>query len=277
MCRLQWNNHQFSSDRDTFPRRFTKTFRDINHHRLTHGYGVVRDFTPQLKHALSSLETSMTASFVILPGCRTVDGLSTQYLAFAQCDSEEMIRQLYLVGESGTFCFDEPAPDLKPVGWQYTIKPPIPNFQYPGNFIFQLKRPRGDQRKVPVSPFPQLVMEQQEIWAFPDTSDLAPRRLVNCANLTKQLGADANEMRRYICAQDLREKERSHGLFDNLSESQTQVVNKLLSQLSPFQSGAFEYVKQTKHDVVLIQGPPGTSKTTFIVTLLQILFHLNHS
>lgn len=237
----------------------------------------MRDSTPQLKHALSSLETSMTASFVILPGCRTVDGLPTQYLAFAQCDSEEMIRQLYLVGESGTFCFDEPAPDLKPVGWQYTIKPPIPNFQYPGNLIFQLKRPRGDQRKVPVSPFPQLVMKQQEIWAFPDTSDLAPRRLVNCANLTKQLGADANEMRRYICAQDLREKERSHGLFDNLSESQTQVVNKLLSQLSPSQLGAFEHVKQTKHDVVLIQGPPGTGKTTFIVTLLQILFHLNHS
>ena len=218
----------------------------------------------------------MTASFVILPGRRAVNDLPVHYLAFVQCDSEELIRQLYPVGESGTFCFDEPAPNLKPVGWQYTIKPPIPNFQYPGNLIFQLKRRRGDQRKVPVSPFPQPDMPQQEIWAFPNASDLAPRRLVNCANLTKQLGPDADEMRRYICALDLREKERGHGLFDNLSESQTQVINKLLSQLSPSQLGAFEHVKHTKHDVVLIQGPPGTGKTTFIVTLLQILFHLNH-
>lgn len=73
----------------------------------------MRDSTSQLKHALSSLKTSITTSFVILSDCRTVNNLLIQYLAFAQCDSEEMIRQLYLVGEFGTFCFDESTSDLK--------------------------------------------------------------------------------------------------------------------------------------------------------------------
>ena len=73
----------------------------------------MRDSISQLKHALSSLKTSITTSFIILSNCRTINNLSIQYLAFAQCDSEEIIRQLYLVEEFEIFCFDESASDLK--------------------------------------------------------------------------------------------------------------------------------------------------------------------
>ena len=62
-----------------------------------------------------------------------------------------------------------------------------------------------------------------------------------------------------------------------MTESQTAIVNQLLSTLSPSQLGAFEHIKQSKHDIVFIQGPPGTGKTTFIVTFLQILWQLIHS
>ena len=52
----------------------------------------MRDSISQLKHALSSLKTSITTSFMILSDCRTINNLLIQYLAFTQCDSEEIIR-----------------------------------------------------------------------------------------------------------------------------------------------------------------------------------------
>ena len=59
--------------------------------------------------------------------------------------------------------------------------------------------------------------------------------------------------------------------------SEHPIVDSLLETLSPSQRGAFEHIKDNKHDIALIQGPPGTGKTTFIVTLLQILCHLGHA
>ena len=42
------------------------------------------------------------------------------------------------------------------------------------------------------------------------------------------------------------------GLFSDMTQSQSEVVNDLLSQLSPSQLGAFEHIKQTKHDIIFI-------------------------
>ena len=153
--------------------------------------------------------------------------------------------------------------------------PPIPRYTYPGNLIMQIKRAKGDVRELPVSVQPEPIMTQQAVWAFPDSSELAPKRLVNCANIIKDLRAEADRFRRYVCALDLRENESNHGIFSDLTDDQEEAVNALLSQLSPSQLGAFDFIKHTKHDAVFIQGPPGTGKTTFIVTFLQILWELN--
>ena len=274
---LQWGNNQFGSSKDTYERGFKKTFRKIDYHRLTHGYGVIRDSSVQLRRVLNSVDTPMMASFVILPGPSTENGQPIYYLAFVQCDSEDLVRDVYLVGESGTFCFQQPPRNLQPSGWQYTIKPPVPKYEYPGNLVMQITRARGDNRELAVSPEPEPLMKQQQVWAFPDASDLAPCCLIDCANLIIFLGNDGYELCCYVCALDLYEKEKTHGLFSNMTESQTKSVNNLLSNLSPSQLGAFEHIKQTKHDIVFVKGPPGTGKTTFIITFLQILCHLNHS
>lgn len=113
---------------------------------------------------------------------------------------------------------------------------------------------------IAVSVTPQPFMTQQEIWAYPNASDLAPRRLVNCANLITSLGANADELRRYICALNLREKETSQDLFTDLSKHP--VISEILAKLSPSQLGAFHHIKDSKHNIVLIQGPSGTGKTT---------------
>ena len=99
---------------------------------------------------------------------------------------------------------------------------------------------------------------------------------LNCANLITSLGSDADGFRRYVCALDLHEKEKPHGLFSHARESQRAVVDRLLRQVSPSRIDAFEHIKQAKHNIVFIQGPSGTGKTTFIVTFLQILWHSNH-
>ena len=77
----------------------------------------------------------------------------------------------------------------------------------------QITRARGDNRELTVSAEPNPSMKQQEVWSFPDASEFAPRRLINCANLITSLGTDADELRRYVCALDLHEKETAHGLF----------------------------------------------------------------
>ena len=144
----------------------------------------MRDSGHELRSVLKALDYPMTASFVVLPGSRkTEDGLPIDHLAFVQCESEELIRDIDPVSGTGVFCFEQPEANSQPSGWVYTIKPPLPVFEYPGNLLFQIKRAFNDSRSLPVSPKPQVNMTQQDTWAFPDASDLSPRRLVNCVNI----------------------------------------------------------------------------------------------
>ena len=95
-------------------------------------------------------------------------------------------------------------------------------------------------------------MIQQDVWAFPEASDPSPRRLINCANLIKSLGNDADELRRYVCARDLHEKPRRIPLFEYLTEAQTKSVNDLLKRLFSSQKQTFQHVYDSKHDIVFI-------------------------
>ena len=245
---------------------------------MTHGYGQMRDAGHELKSVLKGLEYAMSASFVVMPGSRQTDsGLPIDYLAFVQCESEELIRDIYPVSGTGVLCLEKPEPNTQPSGWNYTIRPPLPIFEYDGNLVFQIKRSANDDRIIPVSAKPHVGMTQRDIWAFPDTSDLALRRLINCADLIKSLGDDATELRRYVCARDLREKPKAITPFANITEEQEDIVNRLLGRLSRSQQGAFERIHESHHDIVFIQGPPGTGKTTFIVQLLQTLWHCGYS
>ena len=188
----------------------------------------MRDSGIQLRSVLNSIDAPMMASFVVLPGPSTENGEPIYYLAFVQCDSEELIRDIYLVGESGTFCFEEPPKNTQPSGWHYVIKPPIGNYECPGNLLLQIKRQKGDSRTLEAGLVPKVIMPEQQVWAFPDASDLSPHRLVNCTNLITSLGTDADEMRRYICALDLHEREKAHGLFSNMSHSTSQYRDRLI-------------------------------------------------
>ena len=180
---------------------------------------------------LNSVDNAMMASFVAMPGPRTEDDQPIYYLALIQCDSEELIHVVYLCGQTGTFCFEQPERGTQPTGWSYVVRPPIAKCQYSGNLVMSTTRAKEDKRILPSREFPEPRMNQQEIWGYPDTSDLAPRRLINCANLITSLGADADEVRRYVCAVDLREKEKPHNLFANMS--QHPVLEDIPAELSP--------------------------------------------
>jgi len=142
----------------------------------------------------------------------------------------------------------------------------------------QINRRKDDNRLLPVSRIPKPELPVQEIWAYPNASDLAARRLITCANkVTADPAPHANDIRRYAQALDLSQNERNHGILSDLADSQQQSVQKLLDQLSPSQMRAYDHIKDTYHRVVLIQGPSGTGKTTLIVKLLQICWELDHS
>lgn len=75
---------------------------------------------------------------------------------------------------------------------------------------------------------------------FPKASDLAPRRLVNAANLLTTIeGKTADRLRRYVCSNNLRAG-GSSGVFDQektdaLPQAKRQGIQDILDRLSPAQ------------------------------------------
>lgn len=78
-----------------------------------------------------------------------------RHLCLAQCDNEVVIRDQLSVGESGELLFYPPMENKVPVGWKYTIRPPIPKNEYTGNLVSKTCRHKGDQRDFVTSPFPR--------------------------------------------------------------------------------------------------------------------------
>ncbi|KAL9042205.1 MAG: hypothetical protein Q9180_000765 [Flavoplaca navasiana] len=276
---LAWGAEKFSRPgMETYVRPVRDTFIDIQHWRLTQGYGAMRENEYQLLNIMKTLQQSMTASFVVFPeeannaGAEVV--LREKYIAFLTCNSEELVKAVYGQGTRGTLCFDKPDPDAttQPQGWSYHILPAIPNFEYNGNLVFLITRPEGDTRKLPCSRAPSMDMIEQNVWAFPETTDLAVRRLINCANKVSEADTSeksAAEMHRLLMARDLREGIPTD-ILANLTRQQRRAVNKVINTMSETQKQAWEHIQTSPHKIVLLQGPPGTGKTTFIVKVLKI-------
>ena len=98
------------------------------------------------------------------------------------------------VGQSVKVVFSEPE-GVEPKGWKAEIKPPLPNVEHCGNLILQARRPRGDDRQIPTERIPSPRMEMGDVWSFPETTDLAPRRPINCANIIVERGVE--DIQRY--------------------------------------------------------------------------------
>ncbi|KAL8950400.1 MAG: hypothetical protein Q9222_003558 [Ikaeria aurantiellina] len=244
-------------------------------YRITHGYGVMREVGLQLREAMQSLVRRLKAAIVVFPGCETVNGLPRKYLVFAQCESEQTIRLLYPAGETGVMSFVAPIPDVQPTGWKYIVRPPFPNVECPGNLVFEVRRRNEDDRKIKASfKFPQAANMNTDIWAFPDTSDTAAKRLVNCANDFANVSDAYEEVQRVILANDLRDPVKTRNPFADLPPAQLASISPILDELDEDQRQAIQYVFDTKGPIACIQGPPGTGKTTVAAAIAQICWTL---
>jgi len=123
--------------------------------RVTQGYAVMREAATTLDATIKALQCPMKASFVALPGRSSPEGRPMRHLCLAQCDNEAVIRDPLSVGESGELLFYPPMENKVPVGWKYTIRPPIPKNEYTGNLVSKTCRHKGDQREFVTSPFPR--------------------------------------------------------------------------------------------------------------------------
>ena len=275
---LQWGLEGFGPERDQYARNRTLAFRDFDQYKLTHGYGVMREAIHTFRYIEQALQSPLTACFVELQGQLTPEGLCAKYIAFVQCDDEELIRNVLTVGDTGRLIFEEMKNGIVQPGWKYTVKPPIPRYTYPGNLILQLRRPKGDTQEVNASKAPKADMPSIQVWAFPDVSDSPARRQIKCANDLADANVEADELKRYLLGKDFQEGD-NHRLFDKI-DSNPDVAKKIeefLSHLTDVQRGAWEHIRDAKHKVVLIQGPPGTGKTTTIVTIQRICTELQIS
>ncbi|KAI4253907.1 MAG: hypothetical protein LQ352_003415, partial [Teloschistes flavicans] len=282
----EWGLEDFGRDKDTYERAPTNTFRSIKQWQLTHGYGVMRDCTVELDAVEKTLNNSMQASFIALDVPK--DGLPQYYLALVQCNDELLIRKVYNVGDRGVLAWEEPYQGSEvPSGWSYTVKPPLPVADCPGNLVLLIKRRKEVTFAIPFSRMPHLNMEQQKVWAYPEVSDASPRRLVACTKLIaeKISGPAAQELKRYLLAKDLRERDpssemaqRAARIFPSRTDTNvSQKVKEVFQQFSESQGMAYDHLVDMApaHAVILIQGPPGTSKTKFLSILFQIAWHTN--
>jgi len=190
------------------------------------------------------------------------------YLAFAQYDDKELSRQVFRVGSLGIMSFEKLESHYQPTSWRYTIKSPTPQYECPGNLLFLVRRAKEDARDIFNNGMPKRAIKEMPVWAFPNASDLAPRRLVNAANNIKAKGSEAHSLRQLICGNDL-SPQASHGLlsdeqFERWSEEDAERVHSLLSELSPSQLRAFDEMRYSQYPLVFVQGPFGTGKTEYL-------------
>ena len=185
---IQWNNEHFKPEVDTYTRRVTKTFRNINHHSLTHAYGVMRDVLQSLQYGQEAFDRSMKAWFMPMPNCALVDGLPSQYIVFVHCDSQEQLREFYTDRDVGQLIFELPEDkEHEPVGWKFTVRSALPNCETPGNLTLQVRRPKGDAFEIPAECPPHPAMQSMDVYLWPTISDVSPDVLSTPQTLSDSL------------------------------------------------------------------------------------------
>ncbi|KAL8772460.1 MAG: hypothetical protein Q9209_002412 [Squamulea sp. 1 TL-2023] len=119
-----------------------------------------------------------------------------------------------------------------------------------------------EKRAIVTDRKPSLNMEETQVWAFPETSDLAVRRLINCVNEVATLHpADysVGELQWFLKALDLEERGPITS-FDNLTPEQELAIARVVDTMSDTQKAALEHIKTSRHLIILLQGPPGTGE-----------------
>lgn len=141
----------------------------------------MRDTAYELQAARQTLQEPLTAWFFLVPGSSKSEVVSGQYDSYfvqLQCDSEDLIHLCYDVGSKGVISFTQPVNNKVLDGWTYKIRPPLPFVDLPGNLLFEVKRRKGDTEEITAPKLPKLGSEGIQVWAYPQSSDLAGRRLV---------------------------------------------------------------------------------------------------
>ncbi|KAL8672443.1 MAG: hypothetical protein Q9168_003090 [Polycauliona sp. 1 TL-2023] len=163
----------------------------------------------------------------------------------------------------------------RPVGWEYQVMPSLPILGYKGNLLMEIRRPKGDTRHIEARTFGSLDMIEQDIYAIPEMTDTAVRRLINCANKVAELdpeeGSSVADMHRFLLARDLRPNPPTDLLVGLNAQQQQYKVVRVVERMTPTQKRAWDHIRVSPHQVVLLQGPRGTGKTTFNAMVCEIL------
>ena len=118
-------------------------------------------------------------------------------------ESENVVRQLFSSGEKGKMYFGIPDTEQAGKSWPYVAREPIPGYEPPGNLLFQIKRPDGEDREIPSKNVPEHDTHSLQTFPVPTMNDLSQRRLINAANKLRQQNPDLANIQRYIQARDL--------------------------------------------------------------------------
>ena len=132
-----------------------------------------------------------------------------------------------------------------------------------------MRRPNSDTRQVPTSPAPNDQMDSMQVWAIPDASDKTWQRQIKVLNDIDGQGEEGVDLKRYVCATDLSEGD-NHGLWQNVSPEGQVKYDKILERLIPVHKGSVQFTRDTKHKIVLMQGPLGSGKTFTSVAMMEM-------
>ena len=149
-------------------------------------------------------------------------------------------------------------------------------------------RPAGSEQQVNVAKYPSPNMKAESeysVWLYPQGSDTHSRRLVDCAN--KILYGEPGEGIKHLSKrQDLQKfcaglefsslPTPPAGLFlkSRLTSKQRKELNVLEARCSEDQRAALQEIYSCRSWVNIIQGPPGSGKTTFAAEILIKVFKL---
>lgn len=180
-----------------------------------------------------------------------------------------MIRQLLRVGSEGVLTFEEkPNPFVRPrESWAYEVvtnESPRASF---GDLTLLVRRGSDYPVKTIDSPTEGMLETSTErIFLLPSVSDVAPKRLVDCAARLLHGGEGMSEeklamIRKFVLGQDHTPDNVDRTLFDHaLRNVDASKLLALTDNLDETQKGALHHIGNSPHLFKTVRGPPGTGK-----------------